>query len=997
MMEFTLSLVCSQAQRHEQISRVLDAYAWRVARDAWQAYLSEEGLSALQRQVRPLLTRKSALVCRDSRGVRWQIGARTLFNRDGLPALSRRFRIPHRASGDALRIDALGRAVALAGQWHDLGKNTTHFAWKLQQSKPIADAVRHEVLSWAQVRSAGSVEDILSGRARPALGFLQGAGHPGIDGLDYLVLTHHRLFAVDAAGRNIDLQARGHVNPNALSTRAADLSAQVDDRLAALRSPQSWYPANMREAVFARLSLMLADHFVSGLTDQTPGALAAAARRHLDQPSAAKANKNQSLAGHLSAVGRLARVTSRFLLLQRWRWVLPVLDVLLAAPAHGRFAWQEEAAAAAAKAQGPALVLLCAATGTGKTQAAARIVQAMHPEGVRMTVALGLRTLTLQTGEVYRQRFGLDASQLRVLIGSNAILRIHESLRDDPLVQEPDLAAAEDELKLDVPGAEDDALPAPLSGEFRASECGYLKTPVLITTVDQIIKAADHRDSGWIKPFLRLMSAPIVLDEIDGYDTNDLPALWRLVYFAGLVGQTVIASSATIYPAVAQALVDAHASGLRDGGHIGAGVMLCGHVAGTTRWVESGAPFEPQYRRFCADLCASELPKRIAQPLELGNPASKDDAHALVAHAIWKHALHLHAMHAIQAQTPEGPTRISVGLVRIAHIRHLVPVARVLDEMPDDEKVDVALVVYHSRNTLAARSEIERRLDRMLQRNDNPLAPLNDAHLRERAARCARWRRELCVLVLATPVEEVGRDHDFDWAIIEPSSARSVVQACGRVLRHRDTLPSCPNVAILDENFAALTGQQGPVFCRPGFETAEHLFGTRQAWPLLACDERPTQVVSAAWCLTPPDQHMAAKENQALQAFADRSLRQGWLSADRHKLVSNHYTQYGFRRCATNQVTWQWDPFDPANTDASWNDDVVLARDELGVMRAVKVEAMCPRRSLWKWRIEDYARHVAEMTDRTGLSSDVLGQIPMRSEIGEQSAQTIDPLWGSWN
>ena len=34
-------------------------------------------------------------------------------------------------------------------------------------------------------------------------------------------------------------------------------------------------------------------------------------------------------------------------------------------------------------------------------------------------------------------------------------------------------------------------------------------------------------------------------------------------------------------------------------------------------------------------------------------------------------------------------------------------------------------------------------------------------------------------------MEEVGRDHDFDWAIIDASSVQSIVQTAGRVNRHR--------------------------------------------------------------------------------------------------------------------------------------------------------------------------------------------------------------------
>lgn len=52
-------------------------------------------------------------------------------------------------------------------------------------------------------------------------------------------------------------------------------------------------------------------------------------------------------------------------------------------------------------------------------------------------------------------------------------------------------------------------------------------------------------------------------------------------------------------------------------------------------------------------------------------------------------------------------------------------------------------------------------------------------------------------IVLATPVAKLGRDHDYDWAMVEPSSMRSNYSAyrtrvatpygaCGRHAKHRD-------------------------------------------------------------------------------------------------------------------------------------------------------------------------------------------------------------------
>jgi CRISPR-associated endonuclease/helicase Cas3 len=74
---------------------------------------------------------------------------------------------------------------------------------------------------------------------------------------------------------------------------------------------------------------------------------------------------------------------------------------------------------------------------------------------------------------------------------------------------------------------------------------------------------------------------------------------------------------------------------------------------------------------------------------------------------------------------------------------------------------------------------------------------------------------------VATPVEEVGRDHDFDWAVVEPSSFRSIIQLAGRVRRHRVTAVSAPNISLMQYNWLGIKNkhrEDARVFTLPGFE-----------------------------------------------------------------------------------------------------------------------------------------------------------------------------------
>ena len=60
---------------------------------------------------------------------------------------------------------------------------------------------------------------------------------------------------------------------------------------------------------------------------------------------------------------------------------------------------------------------------------------------------------------------------------------------------------------------------------------------------------------------LRLMSSDLVLDEPDDFDMADLPALTRLVHWAGLLGSRVLLSSATMPPALVKGLFLAYQAG----------------------------------------------------------------------------------------------------------------------------------------------------------------------------------------------------------------------------------------------------------------------------------------------------------------------------------------------------------------------------------------------------------------------------------------------------
>lgn len=93
-------------------------------------------------------------------------------------------------------------------------------------------------------------------------------------------------------------------------------------------------------------------------------------------------------------------------------------------------------------------------------------------------------------------------------------------------------------------------------------------------------------------------------------------------------------------------------------------------------------------------------------------------------------------------------------------------------------------MTYHSRQILLLRHEQERYLDKVLTRKtQSATVDFQDETVRKHLD--STPEENIIFILVATPVEEVGRDHDFDWAVVEPSSYRSIIQLAGRVLRHR--------------------------------------------------------------------------------------------------------------------------------------------------------------------------------------------------------------------
>lgn len=479
-----------------------------------------------------------------------------------------------------------------------------------------------------------------------------------------------------------------------------------------------------------------------------------------------------------------------------------------------------------------------ASTGSGKTFANGRIMYGLsNPEnGARFTIALGLRTLTLQTGDAYRDRLGLGSDDLAVLVGSGAARDLFSMNHSNAAGYRDSGSESADPLLNDNSYVHFDGISdiGPLKQWLDNTWNGnaLVAAPILACTIDHLIGATEAFKGGrQIAPMLRLLTSDLVLDEPDDFDIQDLPALTRLVHWAGMLGCKVLLSSATLPPSLVEGLFQAYLAGrvefLKERGESDrAGGITCAWFDEHKNSATASDHHDPKSFRSAHDAFVTKRLARLTKtpvrqrakitPLQCESQ-NKQDVRAEVAKKL--HEL-LHVMHLEHHSVdPVTKKKVSFGLMRLANIDPLIDVAQSLFTLDAKENHHIRLCCYHARHPLIVRSAIESTLDRLLNRNETEHI-FSDPLLRQIIDDSGV--ENVIVAVLATPVAEVGRDHDYDWAIVEPSSMRSIIQLAGRVMRHRQQTCSSPNIILLSTNIRSLEHRDGSAtYHWPGFEDGQ--------------------------------------------------------------------------------------------------------------------------------------------------------------------------------
>ena len=1000
---------------------------------------------------------------KDHSELMWIVGDASRFNAEGAAPTNttRRDILRQQDENDWHTAEDIKLIAALASLLHDLGKACEAFQLRLQgKGSRGANLYRHEWISlrlfqafvgsdddpaWLArlAEPEGNEDEWLANLVRDGLD--EGERHPFrtlpplAQAIGWLILSHHRLpgrpdleglRAEDLDAPLADLVAQWNqreknaepqpaepywtfrgplpVSTRRWRTQAAKYAQRLLQRLD--RANDGWLQ-NPWVLHLARLSLMLADHHYSSLKG-----LKQRVRGEAGYPLFANTDRKtgqlcQPLDEHLLGVAKTSARVSHH---------LPTLALNLPRLArhkgfrqrskNPRFRWQDRAFDLAegirekSERQG-FFGINMASTGCGKTLANGRILYALaNPQlGARFSIALGLRTLTLQTGNAYRERLNLGDDELAVRVGGAASRQLHEyyasQAENSGSASSQSLLPEESHVVFEGSFGEHPVLQAAGHDDrIRA----LISAPVLVCTVDHLVPATESERGGHqIAPMLRLLSSDLVLDEIDDFDLNDLPALTRLVYWAGMLGSRVLLSSATLPPSLSEGLFRAYCAGRKvyqqNRGMPDSAVNVC------CAWFDEydrqhqdcpdSESFAAAHRVFAEKRQRKLQRQEIRRRAELARLTTlSGSSHELrqgFARDLLEQALHLHRQH--HAEDPHSRKRVSFGLIRMANIEPLVEVARALYRIGAPDGVLIHLCVYHSQYPLLIRSAIERQLDGALNRQQES-AVFARPDIRQRLD--TRLEQDQLFVVLASPVAEVGRDHDYDWAIVEPSSMRSLIQLAGRVRRHRPGPVESGNIVLLHTNLKALEQRGQPAFCRPGFENDSWRLSSHDLEKILRPEER--EIIDARPRILPRDQlnprdNLVDLEHARLraqmlgerqQASAGNRRRRGRQSTQPLSAASC-YLQPGAMLTAMLQRK------QPFRAGSAKQDDLVLGIDEENLSEQLyRVEFnpgkrqdshipvnhllhrldLEPAEGILTWGVVDYPEALETLADQLGLS-----------------------------
>lgn len=913
----------------------------------------------------------------------------------------------------------LSRLAELSLLLHDIGKGTTAFQELLRRW--VRERYRHEAVSvmmlsgipaansdakWfellAQAMASPCLPDLLEKGLATELAAHQenpGTNMPGSGGsgtplrqmLFWLILSHHRLphglsnsVTFEMSGKNYRRESGS--DAIALYHEGAPWHAKAWRERVARAARAVAVAADSIDAdalqdivrLFIRPLVQTADHWISAKRFPAKRDLSAAYANTVDTPSGPCVA--QRLTPHLlGAAAQTGWIAEEFASLRQSFSGLPASklpNAITRRASDNQFAWQDEASDALKAlphevSRGWFFGQIIAGTGAGKTIGALKMAASL-PGDLRVVYASPLRSLTLQAGTEFG-KLGFTTEQLATIIGDPLVKSMYESAS----------ASNPEDSRFDIEVAGGSAVgPERVLDMFNDAERRMISTPVLSATLDTVMRLADTRRGGYLAHFFRVASSDLIIDEVDMYGPVDLIAIGRLIEAAGFWKSRIFLSSATLPPPVAEAFYRAYLCGAKTRmvldeapGPIVAG-WFSNEVGPSVMEMESSdvsaQGFIEAHRAFATQAAAAasrQTKRRVLDYLYL-TPGSGKTTDASRLDALIRGVARLHEVNAVP--TPEGK-RFSFGCVQVVNVKWCQKLAMALatKAAAGDSEFDFRVICLHGRLPLGVRDHIDSALNSMLRRG-GPMGDLAPLSRPEVARFVAGSNRQDVVVILVSTMETTGRDHDFDWGVIESRQDRDIIQFAGRIRRHRTSIDAIGNLMVFDIPFAATgewkasfkekvpqayrffgvgdtlgKGLNVPEFRRAGGVGAygdlprysEMLPVTyREALPFIHAgralrDEAPVETMRGAMTTT-----RAAEVQRLRLALTEgsketpRSLAE-WISAKSKyaRLLSNHREDYRFRASWQSNIYWRDEQgawyFELSERKAGGRDSTVSPRD----------------------------------------------------------------------
>lgn len=490
------------------------------------------------------------------------------------------------------------------------------------------------------------------------------------------------------------------------------------------------------------------------------------------------------------------------------------LNELIESKTKEKFQWQNDAyhnILKTNKVENHNFTVIISETGSGKTLGGVKIMKAISRHKLRFNLCLGLRTLTLQSGTNYRNELGFNDSQLGVIIGSSLSQKIYKSnlsgsdVFDDDEEMDFDYQEKEKWLdELNIKGSLYDS-----SKLFEGNTFKIINSPIVVCTVDQLIGITNLNKVSKARLIPRIFSSDLILDEIDNYSPKDLIHVSKLIYLFGMFGRKVIIMSATVSSVIIENLYNSYKSGIEIFNYINEkeSKIDLNLISNLTKPINlekhTKENIEIDLKKYINNFIDEQ--KKITPKTKLKSiiPVTED-----WKNLIYKEVNELHNLWKNKYTIDGKKINLSIGFVKFNNVNSARELSyKLLTESDKDlglnENKKISILCYHSKYLPIELNNIEKSLQNIINRKNNNF--LNSVELKELVKNFSDDDKEkdLTIIICTTSIIEVGRDHDYDWAIIEPTTNKGLIQTVGRILRHRENNETENRFSILDEMIKA--------------------------------------------------------------------------------------------------------------------------------------------------------------------------------------------------